>query len=93
MTQIGNIHDLLITIVLSYCKFEMASCYCLFDVWNSMLPLKIHDFLRLSSKAVKIHDGFLTIQASNSNSGLFKFIYDCDNSVLNSIHKRGDEIK
>ena len=48
-----------------------------FVILTSMLPLKNHDFSRLFPKIVEIHDLFMTIQVSDSDSGLFRFIHDC----------------
>ena len=36
--------------------------------------MTFHDF---SPQIVKIHDLFMTIQVSDSDSGLFRFIHDC----------------
>ena len=48
-----------------------------FVISTSMPPLKNHDFSWLPPKIVKIHDLFMTIQVSDSDSGLFRFIHDC----------------
>ena len=49
---------------------------------------KNHDFSWLSPQIIKIHDLFMTIQVSDSNSGLFKFIHDCGNPAVFATSQR-----
>ena len=60
-------------------KYDILIDHVNFVIWTSMLPLKNHDFSRLFLKTVKIHELFMTIQVSDSDSGLFRFIHDCGN--------------
>ena len=53
-----------------------------FVIWTSMLPKKNHDFWWLFPQIVKIHDLFMTIQISELDSGLFRFIHDCGHPGL-----------
>ena len=57
-----------------------------FVISTSMLPLK-HGFSWLFPQIIEIHDLFMTIQVSDSDSGLFRFIHDCGHPCIQLIPK------